>query len=107
MFKHIGVVPAASVLITVFNVHHAIATEDCIAAPTHQPPRGHHWYYQTDQARSQKCWHLGEDGLPTLPRQSRVKRPGLRVESALSQAQRDALFQEFLRWRTMQVFENP
>lgn len=31
----------------------------CIKAPNGQAPQGKHWYYRTDKATGQRCWHLG------------------------------------------------
>src|SRR5271167_2904122 len=31
----------------------------CIRAPNSQPSQGKRWYYRTDKATGQRCWHLG------------------------------------------------
>jgi hypothetical protein len=31
----------------------------CIKAPNSQPTQGKRWYYRTDKATGQRCWHLG------------------------------------------------
>jgi hypothetical protein len=113
MFKRIGFAPAVCVLATVPVCSWqpaAVAAENCITAPTHDPPEGSHWYYHFDQARNQRCWTLGEAGHPLLPR-PRATAPehiGRRDDPALSPAQREALFQEFVRWKTLQrAFDKP
>ena len=111
MSKRIGFVPAVFVLATVmaFNAHHAGGAEECLAAPTRDPPEGRHWYYHFDQAKNQKCWRLGEAGLPILPQPTGpiANRAG-REQLALSRAERDALFQEFVRWKELhRTFDRP
>ena len=105
MSKRYGFVPAVCMLVPViaFNVDGAAAAEDCIMSPTHDPPEGSHWYYHFDQAKNQKCWVLGEAGHPLV---KRAPAPGAdhakeHDEVALSKAQRQALFQEFLRWQEL------
>jgi hypothetical protein len=108
MLKRIGIMPAVCVL-AAFNVQQAgieqaVAAEDCLPAPTHEPPEGSHWYYRSDPIRNHKCWYLAEAGHPVLPRPpaAAAERAGRREELALNRAQRDALFQEFVRWKTLQ-----
>ena len=36
--------------------------EDCLAAPDSSAPQGSHWYYRTDRASQQKCWHFRAPG---------------------------------------------
>jgi hypothetical protein len=107
--KRIGLVPAVSMLATAiaFGAHHAASADDCIPEPTHQPPDGRHWYYHFDQARNRKCWRLGETGMAVLPESPHPAGPGTdrsgqRQELALSRAQRDTLFQDFIRWNELQ-----
>jgi hypothetical protein len=123
---------SVGVLTTVmaFNAHYARSADDCIVEPNRQPPDGRHWYYHVDRATNHKCWYLGEAGMvaqrapsdaqnspganpsaqsastqsPAGPNPAGpvADRSGQREALALSRAQRDALFQEFIRWNELQ-----
>jgi len=109
MSKPIGLVPAVSVLATAIAfTTHARSADDCLAEPNRQPPDGLHWYYRVDHANNRKCWHLGEmlaqRASPESPPPSApvADRPNQRDVPAVSKAQRDSLFQDFIRWNQLQ-----
>jgi hypothetical protein len=45
---------------TAIPVGSALASDNCLAAPTDQAPQGSHWYYRTDHANQRECWYLRE-----------------------------------------------
>ena len=50
----------AGIHFTVIPVGAALASDNCLAAPTDQAPQGSHWYYRTDHANQRECWYLRE-----------------------------------------------
>jgi hypothetical protein len=118
MSKRIGSVPAALVAMMLvpamlgalgsmaFSVA-ARSADNCLTEPNRDPPDGRHWYYRVDQANNRRCWHLGEAGLvvqrsvPETASQAPAAPPAPR-ETGISRAQRDALFQDFIRWNEVQ-----
>jgi hypothetical protein len=116
MSKRFDYVPAVSagVLATVIAFStHARSADDCIAEPNRDPPAGHHWYYHVDHANNRKCWRLGDavaqraspESVPPPPPVSPgpvADRPQQHEARAISKAERDTLFQEFIRWNELQ-----
>jgi hypothetical protein len=100
----------------------ALAAAKCITKPNRQTPPTGHWYYQTDPVSHRKCWYLGTEtasaesaSSPKLKNESRVDKPWDAASkndeasdqpgTRLSQKDRDALFREFVLWRTLQDAE--
>jgi len=52
----------AGVALTTVSGSAVRATDDCIAEPKDQPPRGSHWYYHVDPVTHRKCWHQRAEG---------------------------------------------
>lgn len=97
--------------IFVLDANYVVRAEDCLAEPNQQPAEGQHWYYRSDRATNQKCWYLKETGITTpqatAPEASPtagadVARSGQPGATPLRKAEREALFEEFLRWQQRQ-----
>ena len=97
--------------IFVLPTNYIVRAEDCIAKPNQQPAEGQHWYYRSDRTTNQKCWYLKEAGTTTPqaaapetppPAGTAVARSGQPGAPPLRKAEREALFQEFLRWHKRQ-----
>jgi hypothetical protein len=107
MSKRTGCVPAVLATVMAFSTQ-AQGADDCLAEPNREPTDGSHWYYRVDHANNRKCWHLGEVAAqrasPELPAPPGpvADRPQQRDALAISQAQRDALFHDFIRWNELQ-----
>lgn len=79
----------------------------CLPAPVRAPPDGQHWFYRTDRDANRKCWYLrarevettGSSPTRESPRPSAGRSDG---GLALSEADQEKLFDEFLRWRDQQ-----
>jgi len=83
---------------------------ECLASPQGATPAGHHWYYRLDHASQRKCWYLKRVGATA------EKKPAPRARQAVGRSDdeptssvdrrrannREALFQEFLRWQKQQ-----
>jgi len=111
MWIRIGLVPAvsASLLATAMAFStDARSADDCLAEPNREPPDGLHWYYRVDRASNRKCWHLGDivaqRASPELPPSPGpvADRAQQHEARAISRAERDTLFQEFIRWNELQ-----
>ena len=95
-----------------------LAGDKCITEPNLQLPQGSHWFYHTDPESHRKCWYVGRAGVKVqaVPRESRSSpRPksdaritknmdagsevSYQLGGPLNEADREVLFQEFLRWQ--------
>ena len=99
-----------------------LAAAKCITEPNLDAPHSGHWYFHTDPVSDRKCWYIGRPGSKhprTTPAESALKidshvrrttdvgRPKNneatdQSDARLNGADRDALFQEFLRWQERQ-----
>jgi hypothetical protein len=112
MWRRVGLVPAVSfgvlAAVVMLNTRYARGAEDCVAEPNGEPPDGRHWFYHVDPATNRKCWHLGEATPAQRPAPdasapaSAAEPAGRRSSKALSKAEREDLFREFVRWHETQ-----
>jgi hypothetical protein len=102
----------------------ALAADDCITEPKRAAASGGHWYYHVDRVNQRKCWYVGQAGMKVVRGASRTQSPlqsGPRSQRSIARrfdstrvltqeahqqltptlepANRDALFEEFLRWQ--------
>lgn len=92
-----------------------VRAADCIEQPSGEPGPGAHWYYHSDHVNNRKCWYLAEAGIRTIqtealaaqpsPTQPPVEQAAKRPALPLTEAEREALFQEFLRWKVQHTLE--
>lgn len=83
---------------------------ECVTGPQGPAPAGHHWYYLSDHAKNQKCWYLKKLDATAGKRPSpRARQSAGRSdnESPVSATKhrrldREALFEDFLRWQKQQ-----
>jgi hypothetical protein len=59
--KELAVVYAITAVIVLTNGS-ARAGDDCLAAPSSDPPHGSHWYYRLESVPQRHCWFLGAEG---------------------------------------------
>ena len=83
--------------LTAGSSHAEPAADDCIARPSSAPPQGSHWYYRVDRTTKRSCWYLGPVGGKVLRAASPKRSPSPAIN--LSQAQREVLFQEYVKWQ--------
>lgn len=104
MRKHSVACAAARVgvlaAIIIFPATRVLAAE-CRVEPGRSTPAGHHWHYRLDHANGRKCWYLKTVGAAAekkfSPRLSHAD-----DKSTSSERDREALFEEFLRWQKHQ-----
>jgi hypothetical protein len=85
---------------------------ECLPSPQGAKP-GYHWYYRTDRTTNRKCWYLRRIDTSAARRPSRRVQPPAdraggqpRTSSARrprpQRLDREALFEDFLRWQKQQ-----
>jgi hypothetical protein len=94
------------------GANYASAADDCITESNLVPPKGNRWYYHIDRATNRKCWHIAP--IAAAPAAAHPQRASARSEPGqtargnhqLSESERAALFQDFLRWKEQQSAMN-
>jgi hypothetical protein len=86
----------ADVLVTTIALGASVRADDYLLAPNSDSPPGARWVYQTDRATNRRCWYLTE------AERAPVAHHDAEPQHRLTPTERDALFEEFLRWQQQQ-----
>jgi hypothetical protein len=125
MSKHVAILAAArtgalalaatSLLAVASGAGGVAQAAECLSAPDSHASPGTWWYYRVDRATNRRCWYLGAKGATSRPvalsetPQTPSEKPqttgaayarqAQSGKTPLTKTQREALFEDFLRWQ--------